>query len=106
MHLQRPHDDLVRCIKSYAQSNLESRQVARRLRDLLQLRFSEIRREYWDRLHNVARAERYALIDERYQQYVEEIVSLTAQARQSRIQYETHLMLVQARQSLRHFRKT
>ncbi len=105
MLLQRPHDDLIRCIKSFAQSNLESRQVARRLRDLLQTRFAEIRQEHWQRLHHVARAERYALIDERYQQHISELVELTAQARLSRVQYETHLMLVQARQSLRAFRR-
>ncbi len=90
---------LHRLIRTYAGSAQEARQVARRLGDLLPLRLRDIRRE------KAGSAERHALVDPRYVAILEELNDVSGQALAARIQYETHTMLFQARQSLRRFHR-
>jgi hypothetical protein len=95
------NEQLVNRIKGFAQESLEHRQISRRLRDLLPTRYHDLKYRYRGRLHSSAKAERAALIDASYKKHIEEFVEVNHIASQARIQYETHLMLLQARQTLR-----
>ena len=98
-----PHDALVRMINDHSKNSLECRQVAKRLRELLPTRLAEIVRHKKQR--KAAERLRHALTDPQYLQCLEEYAELQHQARQARMQYETHLMLVYARQSIRAHRR-
>jgi hypothetical protein len=88
-------------IARFGRDAMAARQVARRLRDLLPARYFEIRRGV--RGERGAAADRLALTDERYLRSIDELVEVLARAREARIDYETHVMLYQARQTLRVF---
>ena len=102
MHRQILNERLTRLISQFAAAAMESRQVARRLSGLLPSRFLELKREH---ARGGAGAERLALTDARYLAYVDELVTLTDRAVRARIEYETHAMLYQARQTLRTVRR-
>jgi hypothetical protein len=93
---------LSRLIGEFASAAMESRQVAKRLADLLPSRLAELKREHGRR---GADAERLALTDPRYLQAIEELGDVSGKAAQARINYETHAMLYKARQSLRAHRR-
>lgn len=90
-------------IRGFSAQALEARQVARRLGQLFPLRFKELKRDHTGRGNGPkgAAAERLALTDERYASQVDELADIHFQARAARVQYETHVMLYKARQSLR-----
>lgn len=96
-------DRLTRLIGEFAKTAMESRQVARRLSDLLPARFQEIKREHARR--QTGHAERMALTDPRYINALEELGEVSGQAIISRVQYETHSMLYKAQQTLRSNRR-
>ena len=93
--------------------SLESRQVAKRLGALLPARFQDLRRDHARAAKHrrnadgaaSAAAERLALTDPRYLKYVEELTQVSGQAAEARVQYETHVMLFKARQTLGGFRR-
>lgn len=91
-------------IGRYAAEAVDAKQISRRLRALLEARLKELIRAHATSAGcTQARAERLALVDPRYLNYVNELVLLSGQAARARIQYETHLMLHQARRSLARF---
>jgi hypothetical protein len=95
------HDRLISLIRGYGAKAAEHRQVARRLRALLPERFKAINSQHRRRLTSAADAERAALIDSDWINHVEEVVAITHAATHARIEYETHLMMFEARRSLR-----
>ena len=98
--MKQSQQKLAAHIHEYGHHAVESRQVARRLADLLPLRFEDIRRGLMGELTGAA-ADRMALADERYQAAIEEYCNVAHKSLSERIQYETHVMLYKARQSLR-----
>lgn len=96
-----PHEKLLRVIQRESQRALNSRQVARRLESLLPKRFREICRALRGQVAKAAAAERLALCDDSYLNFVEEFVSIQGEAIAGRVQYETHMMLFEARRTLR-----
>ncbi len=101
MNLAIVNERLTRLISRFAAAALETRQVAKRLNGLLPSRFGELKREHARRTRSAGVAERLALTDPRYVAYLEELSSIAGGAAEARVQYETHSMLYQARQSLR-----
>lgn len=96
------NDTLARLIAKFGAEAMEARQVAKRLSSLLPARFAEVKRSYVKRnARGSAAAERLALTDARYLESIEEYARITGTAAAARVQYETHAMLYQARQSLR-----
>ena len=95
---------LSRLIGEYASEAMESRQVARRLADLLPSRLRRIRQDLSSPAKG-SQAERLALTDERYVEALDELGDVSGRSVLARIQYETHSMLFQARQSLRSQRR-
>ncbi len=98
------HDRLIRVIQRESQRALQSRQVARRLGSLLPNRLREVERGLRAQVSKVAIAQRMALCDGSYLNFVEEFVSIQGDAVAGRIEYETHMMLFEARRTLRQSR--
>ncbi len=62
----------------------------------------DLKREHASRRgRSGAPAERLALTDPRYLESIDELTEMNSRARLARIEYETHVMLYNARQSLR-----
>ncbi len=97
-------DKLIRLISQNGQQSLEIRQVAKRLKSLLPRRLKEIQKNYISVSKTIASANRKALADQSYENYITEFVEISSQAMKARIQYETHTMLYDARATLRAFR--
>ena len=98
------NERLQRVIAEQADMAVSSRQVSQRLKALLPQRFREIKRDANRAGLRGSRAERHALVDERYTKALEEYVNITYAGVEARIQYETHRMLFEARRSLRLFK--
>ncbi len=100
LHANYAQEQLNEKIRRFATTAMESRQVASRLRDLLPVRFNDIKRHHYMHRKSVGKAERFALTDQHFVAHVNELVEMSFDALQARVLYETHVMLVQARQSL------
>lgn len=105
MKLNQLHDTLLQRIHRFGQAARDYRQVHRRLEQLLP-----------DRLHGVitslrrngmtpSEAQRNAYVSEEFLAHVNELVEVAGTSFESRIQYETHMMLFEARRTLRAFRR-
>ena len=105
MDLKMPTDLLNRLITNFGNSTQENRQIAKRLNTLLPIRLKEIKQEHSETARSAALAERLALTDERYQDFILELNDIKSANHLARMQYETHLMLVDARSSLRALRR-
>ncbi|MCX6108463.1 MAG: hypothetical protein NTZ90_02530 [Proteobacteria bacterium] len=95
-------EHLPRLIARCGADALNRRQIAKRLQALLPTRYLEIKLDHRRRGLAPAAADRQALIDQRYTDFVQELSDMTFAAHQARIEYETHAMLYKARQSLRY----
>jgi hypothetical protein len=104
MRLDMYHDDLVKAVRRWGRSAIESKQVARRLRELMPKRLFQIKQKFQKPIA-VADAWRSAFTDTEYLKFVDEYVKISGDTAESYVQYETHLMLLQARQTLRAFRR-
>lgn len=102
LNIQMMNERLTNLIRRCGAAAMESRQIARRLHELLPMRFAELKREH-ARQHRPAEAERLALTDERYLRHLEELNEVSSAAARARIEYETYAMLYKARQTLRAF---
>lgn len=100
MNLKMPQDQLIQKLKDFGYRHRETSQIVRRLKELLPERVRELKRRLRSR-GKAASAERAALCSEDYLSAVNEYLSLLEQSQSARIQYETHRMLQQARQSTR-----
>ena len=89
-------------IRSEGSLSGEFSQVARRLRDLLPQTLRLLKHQHRGNGKS-ARAERLALADTHYQRAIDEYVNMKGKALEARVQYDTHRMLLQARQSLRRY---
>lgn len=105
MNLTQFNEELVSKIKEFGKVSMEHRQISRRLHDLLPVRLQELKYRFRSRLHSAAKAERAALTDPGYWKFLNEYIEMNYEARLARVQYETHIMLLQARQSLRAFNR-
>ena len=83
-------------------NGIESReiyQVSRRMKNLLPDSLSSLKREHRHG-NSAARAERLASTDKEYLRLIEEYVDLYSKGLEARVQFETHRMLLSARQSM------
>lgn len=96
------HEDLTHMITRFGRAAMENRQISKRLRALLPERLASLKRSCQESKQvGAGAAERHALASPDYQKLVDELANLSGDAHQARVQYETHLMLVFARQSMR-----
>lgn len=95
-------DHLVELIRRHSGRSRESLQVADRLRSLLPQVLRSLKRGYQTRGGD---AERHALNDPVYQERIQEYLDVYAEGLESKIQSETHRMMLQAWQTLNAFRR-
>ena len=100
MNIMMPQMELVARVRAHGQKSLAAGQVGRRLDSLLPKRLKELAAARRDG-RRAGQAERLALADTVYCGYIDELVTVRATGREARVQYETHLMLLEARRSLR-----
>ena len=107
MNLYMPEAELAELVRTHARTALDSRQVARRLSNLLKTRLDELQRAHRSAAGaaGAAGARRQAAIDQAYLNFVQELLTVRNHSLTAKIQYETHLMLVEARRSLRALRR-
>lgn len=80
---------------------VETRQVLRRLYQLLPRRFSDIEKQYRKEFSG-GKSRRLALLDGRYRAYLDEIVEMRYQLERMKVQWDIQVKRIQTRQSLRH----
>jgi hypothetical protein len=106
MDIYAAHDRLVRLITDAGGRARDCRQIAQRLRQLLPARMDELMHRLRNSGESVTLARRKALASGDFVGMVDELMDAQGQALEARIQFETHLMLVEARKSLRRNRLT
>ena len=82
-------------IKYYARTHVEHQQVFKRLKELRSERLKKIRDSYQQ--YRGGKKSRLALLDPRYRECLEQMITVMTQAQKARIEWETHKMLYQAR---------
>lgn len=92
-------EQLKHKLHQFGREAAEVRQLAQRVRELFPERFRALQRECLGM--SGAERDRACLVDHRYLESVQELVQLRTRANYLRMQYESHLMLLKARQSLR-----
>lgn len=102
MDINISQDKLKQTIGHSGQKSIESRQLASRLRQLLPDQLKRVQNRYRQG-NTAARAHRLALLDEEYISAIEELVEFSHNARDARVRYDTHMMLLDARRTLRRF---
>ena len=106
MNLPRSQEDLSSKIRKHGREASESRQVTRRLEDLLPTRLRILQQSlplYQEKLGR-QKALLQALCHVDYRAYIEELIRTSGEARRSRVEYETHLMMLEAQRTLRQLR--
>jgi hypothetical protein len=99
--LYASHERLVRYISDQGTKARDSRQVAQRLRQLLPDRIEGMRRNLQHAGESPSVARRRALVSGEFNEIITEIIELYGTALAARVEYETHLMLIDARRTLR-----
>lgn len=92
-------EELKRAIQNFSRQLREAAQVAKRLRQLITPRFKAIQSEAQTRSRG--KSALMSLNDERFVSFIEELVEVRCRALEARVLYETHMMLLEARQSTR-----
>lgn len=105
MHLRMSHDKLMEALRRHGLSSREHQQVRRRLLSLLPNRLRDLKRQHQTAGISATAAERQALSDPQYLAAIEEYTQILQDGLTAQIQFETHMMLLDARRSLRAFRK-
>ena len=100
MDTGKSHEELVHYIQSQGKAAYDGRQLVKRLRKLLPSRLKEIK-DSWRKSYSSGKAERRALVDQRFLDHISEMVDVLEEANERRVTYETYGMLLKARQSLR-----
>lgn len=101
MNLFMPSENLKAMISRKGLEAIDLRQVSKRLKTLLPHRFRVAKEKHRNNGLSAAKAMRLALTDPEYLSQLDEFISVSADARQARVLYEVHMMLLKTRQSLR-----
>jgi hypothetical protein len=83
---------------------VETRQVLRRLYQLLPRRLADIENQY-RKEYSAGKAKRRALLDAGYRAHLDEIVEIRYRLEKMKVQWDTQVKRIQTRQSLRYFSK-
>lgn len=101
VNLRMLHDQLVRSIQRFANDAREQRQVYKRLSQLLPDRLKQMASGHRVSGNGSSKAMRAACASDDFTAYIDEVVEIGASSLEARIQFETHMMLIDARRSLR-----
>ena len=103
MNVKQLHDTLIHRIHRFGAAAREYRQVYRRLEQLIPDRLGGIVSQLRRKGMGSSEATRNAYVSDEFITHVNELVEVAATSFESRIQYETHMMLFEARRTLRAF---
>ncbi len=92
-------EGLSAAIRAFGRTAMDSRQVARRLEQLLPSRLQAVHTKRFGR--GSGRQLQAALAHPDYVKSLEELIEIQGTAREARIQYETHFMMLEALRSMR-----
>jgi hypothetical protein len=101
MRLDRDHQSLVGAIQRFGAQAQDARQVFKRIKQLMPRRIQDIYRQMKSEGISASSTHRQVFLSQQYMDMVEELSELSESFHLSRIQYETHVMLIDARRSLR-----
>jgi hypothetical protein len=104
VNLRILHEQLTRRVQQWGCDARENRQVYRRLAQLLPDRLKDMISKHRGQGLGPAHSTRAALISDELIAHIDEMVQVGANSAEARIQYETHMMLIDARRALRGFR--
>lgn len=96
--------NLLQNLSEYSKQARDSRQVSRRLKGLLPNRLKELRVQHSDATSRKGAQLRQVIAGPEYSALIEEMTEVYGDSLHYRILYETHMMLFEARRSLRAFR--
>lgn len=105
MNIKQLHDTLLQRIHRFGASAREYRQVHKRLEQLLPDRLGSIISQLRRKGLGPSEAARNAYVSEEFLAHVDELVEVSGTSFESRVQYETHMMLFEARRTLRALRR-
>ena len=89
---------LINLVTKLGAEQAKTRQVAKRLKELLPTRLDQMKRKY-QKNFSASKALRLALRDPQYLKYLKEYLDLSEKAQHKRILWETHNMLYHARKT-------
>ena len=105
MDLKQSHFSLTEYIRRHSIQSRDAYQVIQRMKKLLPDNLKSLKAIHRSG-NSAAKAERLAYTDKEYLNLIEEYLALYEKGLESRIQSETHRMLLSARQTLRSFHKS
>lgn len=100
MNLRIAHSDLLTVIRQHGRYLVTSQQVVRRLRRLIRTLPCPPRRHAE---HEPGRRQARQYLTSRYPQLIDEYLAVQGDRLEAKVQHDTHVMLLKARQSLRAF---
>lgn len=100
MNTRIPHSDLLHTIKRHGRLLVDSQQIVRRLRQLIRTMPCPPKGDS----ATPSRRQVRQFLSSAYPGLIDEYVAVQADRLEAKVQYDTHLMLLKARQSLRALR--
>lgn len=100
MNIRIPHSDLLHTIKEHGRHLVASQQIVRRLRHLIRTLPCPPKGESASPNRRQVRQ----FLSSAYPSLIDEYVAVQADRLEAKVQYDTHMMLLKARQSLRAWR--
>jgi uncharacterized membrane protein YheB (UPF0754 family) len=99
------NEKLINKIQEYGFAARDHRQVYKRLSELLPQRLKTMSNDQMRSDDDGTKADslRSALVSEDYLSSIDEVINVFHQGLEARVQYETHMLLFEARRSLRAF---
>ncbi len=105
MKINQLHETLIQRIHRFGIAARDYRQVHRRLEQLLPDRLQGVISSLRRKGMTPSEAQRNAYVSDEFLSHINELVEVAGTSFESRIQYETHMMLFEARRTLRAFRR-
>jgi hypothetical protein len=96
--------NLLQNLSEYSKQARDTRQVSRRLKRLLPNRLKELQQQQGEAPRRKGAQLRQVMAGPEYSAIIDEMTEIYGDSLQYRILYETHMMLFEARRSLRAFR--
>ncbi|NRA65597.1 MAG: hypothetical protein HRU19_14005 [Pseudobacteriovorax sp.] len=103
MDLFQSNQKLETKVREFARIYQQNKQLAARFRELKRPKIGQIASKYRSQ-HKAHISTIRAYLDEEYQEFLNELINISTSRNKAKVEYETHKMLIQARQSLRLFR--
>lgn len=102
MNLDILQEDLIDLIKTNASLCIEYQQLSKRLKELIDLKYEKIKESYYEKDEvqgSRSRQSRKAFLEKEYIDILERYLNIKSEYVKSKVIYDTHMMLFEARRS-------